>query len=67
MVKLLELLNENVESILELISLGLVCRDSLVRPSVDAGLSPGFNHLMYELKSKFVTAFIPLYSIAAIS
>lgn len=30
-------------------------------------LAPDLSHLMYVLKSKFVTALIPLYSIAAMS
>ena len=30
-------------------------------------LAPGLSHLMYVLKLKFVTALMPLYSIAAIS
>jgi hypothetical protein len=30
-------------------------------------LASGFSHLMYVLKSKLVTALIPLYSMAAIS
>lgn len=59
--------NGCVCSLEKMVEYGTARFSPLVRGSLLLALDPGLSHLMYVLKSKLVTALIPLYSMAAMS